>query len=201
MSSTLSPAPADFWDKYHADRSPEVNPIPPQAREQRIVRAPRPRRRPLRAFLRFVITLGLGVGGTLAWQAYGDMARQIAAMTYPDQLGWLAPPAPSADAAATPAAAPAVPAGVAAAVPPPAFDPQQLNALSLGLAGVRRSVDELASQIASGQQQMAGDIARLQSSEQDILSKMSAPPPRQTTPAAARKPVPLTPTGTASTAH
>jgi hypothetical protein len=67
---------------------------------------------------------------------------------------------------------------------------------------VRRSVDELAAQIASGQQQMAGDIARLQNSEQDILNKISAPPPRPTTPAAGRKPVtPTPPAPAAATAH
>lgn len=201
MSSTLSPAPADFWDKYHAERSTEVEHAPMDMREQRIVSAPRPpRRRPFRAFFRFAITIALGVGGTLAWQTYGDMAREIAATTYPDQLGWLMPPTPSADSAATPVAAPAVPATVGSAAPAPAFDPQQLNALSLGLAGVRRSVDELAAQIASGQQQMTGDIARLQSSEQDILNKISAPPSRPAAAASGRRsaPVTLTPGGAAA---
>jgi len=188
-SSTLSPAPADFWDKYHAERAPDATlaPAPPRERQPRLA-GPRRRRRPIRAFLRFLITVGIGIGGTLAWQAYGDMARQMVASTYPDQLGWLMPQASSdAAAAATPAAA--IPATVGAAAPAPALDQQQLNAISLGLAGLRRSVEELAAQIASGQQQTAGDIARLQASEQDILGKMSTSAPRPA-PAAARKPAP-----------
>src|SRR6516225_1938431 len=109
-SSTLSPAPADFWDKYHAERAPDVKlaPMPPREREPRLA-APRRRRRPIRAFLRFLITVGIGIGGTLAWQAYGDVGRQIAATTYPDQLGWLMPQ-PSSDAAATAMPAAAAPA-------------------------------------------------------------------------------------------
>jgi len=65
--------------------------------------------------------------------------------------------------------------------------------MSLGLLAVQRSMDQLAAQVAAGQQQMAGDIAKLQAADQEILNKISpsAPPPR---PAAvpARKPVPLT---------
>jgi hypothetical protein len=134
--------------------------------------------------LRFLVTLGLGVGGTLAWQSpYGDTARQIAATTYPDQLGWLAPQPQAPAATAAPVRAASATVGAAA----PTFDSQQLNAVSLGLAGVRRSVEELAAQVATGQQQMAGEIARLQASEQDILNKIAASPPR---PAAAPAPAP-----------
>jgi len=200
-SSTLSPGAADFWDKYHAERGSTVKlaPVEPRERERRPV-VSRPRRRPFRAFLRFLITLGLGVGGTLAWQTYGDMAREMAATTYPDQLSWLMPPPSSAPSATTASAAPAraATATVGSAPPAPAFDPQQLAALSLGLAGVRRSVEELAAQVNMGQQQMAGDIARLQASEQDILSRISAPRPAPA-PAPARRPAPtpLTSTPTA----
>jgi hypothetical protein len=55
---------------------------------------------------------------------------------------------------------------------------------------VRQSVDQLATQVASGQQQMSGDIAKLQSSEQNILNKIAAPPPRPA-PAPVHKPPPL----------
>ncbi|HUI97831.1 MAG TPA: hypothetical protein VLX44_18890 [Xanthobacteraceae bacterium] len=203
-SSTLSPAPADFWDKYHAERSPDVPLAPGAPREREREREPRPagrprRRRPIRAFFRFLITVAIGVGGTLAWQAYGDMARQMAAATYPDQLGWLAPP--SADSTATAAPADAAPATIgSAAAPASALDQQQLNAVSLGLAGVRRSIEELAAQVASGQQQVAGDIARLQASEQDILNRISAPPTRPA-PAPAHKPAPTPLAPAAPAAH
>jgi hypothetical protein len=53
---------------------------------------------------------------------------------------------------------------------------------------MRQDVDRLAAQLSFGQQQMAGDIAKLQASEHDILNKISAPPPRPAA-APARKPV------------
>src|SRR5262245_60189244 len=53
---------------------------------------PSRRKRPLRALARFLITLCIGVGGTLAWQSYGDAAREMIAKSSP-QLSWLAPQA------------------------------------------------------------------------------------------------------------
>src|SRR5262249_38461485 len=40
-------------------------------------------RRLFRAVTRFVIVILIGVGGTLAWQSYGDMARQMLAVRAP----------------------------------------------------------------------------------------------------------------------
>jgi hypothetical protein len=51
--------------------------------------------------------------------------------------------------------------------------------VSLGLAALRQSVDDLAAQLAAGQQQMTGDIAKLQ-------AEIAAPRPAA---APARKPV------------
>jgi uncharacterized coiled-coil protein SlyX len=189
MSAT---APADFWDKFHAERPGEAAPVATRPHPDRLAYAPPlgRKRRPVRAFLRFLVTIAVGVGGTLAWQAYGDTARDMAATAYPQQLGWLAPTTVAATAPA-----PAATVGAAAPVATP--DQQQLAALSLSLADVRHSVETLAAQVASGQQQvassqqqMAADIARLQASEQDILAKLSAPP-RPTRPALAHKPAPL----------
>jgi hypothetical protein len=74
----------------------------------------------------------------------------------------------------------------------PSPDLEQLKSMSLGLAVVRQSVDRLAAQVAAGQEQMIREITKLQAAEQDVLHKISAPPPR---PAAApgQKPAPLTP--------
>jgi hypothetical protein len=150
----------------------------------------------LSAVVRFLITLGIGIGGTLAWQSYGDEARQIIATAYPAQLGWVAPqaapPSPGAQNASAAVASPDASAAVASPAPAPSIDPQELNRMSLGLASVRQDVDRLAAQLASRQQQMAGDIAKLQASEQDILNKISAPPLRPAA-APARKPVLPTP--------
>src|SRR5262249_55975834 len=111
-------------------------------------------------FTRFILTFGMGVAATLGWQSYGDQAREMISNTYP-QLGWLAPQPAAAHAAVAPAT--------------PSPDPQELKAMSLGLAAVRQSVD----QIAARQDQITRDItAQVQAVEQDILNKISAPPPR-----------------------
>ncbi len=174
MTATVERATTDFRDRWEAMRSLRpiaLTNVPLRRRE------PSLGRRTLRAFVRFLITFGVGVGGTLAWQAYGDEAKQMLATAYPGPLGWIAPQAPAA-------------APVAQSAPPaPSIEQQQLNALSLNLAAVRQSVEQLATQVASGQQQMSDEIARLQASEHDILSKIATPPPRPA-PVAARKPAP-----------
>jgi hypothetical protein len=129
---------------------------------------------------RFLITFCIGVAATLAWQSFGDVAREMIANSSP-RLGWMAPPA----------------APVAEVVPAaPSSDQEELKAIWLGLAGVRQRVDQIAAQLAAGQEQMTRDINKLQAAEQDILDKISAPPPRPaTTPAhkpAAPTPLPLT---------
>ena len=111
MSATLQRIPTDFWDKWDSIRMNEGG--PPPAEQAGATEAPAPRherslaRRGLRACLRVMIMIGIGVGGTLAWQAYGDDARQLAATTYPLQLGWMAP-----QAATTAVAAPSEPAAL-----------------------------------------------------------------------------------------
>jgi hypothetical protein len=96
--------------------------------------------------LRFLIAVGIGVAATLAWQSYGDAAREIIASSYP-QLGWRAPQA---------AAAQAAPTTIAAATA--SLDLQELRTVSLGLAAVRQRVDQLAAQVAAGQEQMTRDF-------------------------------------------
>jgi hypothetical protein len=92
------------------------------------------------------------------------------------QLSWLAPPvAPVAEAPAAPSP-----------------DQEELKRIWFGLAGVRQRVDEVAAQLAAGQEQVTRDINKLQEVEQDILGKISAPPPRPAA-APARKSVPLGP--------
>ena len=155
----------------------------------------------------FLVTFFVGVAATLAWQSYGDAAREMIANSYP-QLGWLArQPAPRAQSTADVVAL-AAPAG-----PPP--DQQQFNAMSLDLDAVRQSVDRIAAsiaasqeqmtrsvdriaasqeriartvdQLAAGQEQMTREITKLQEIEQYILYKNSEPPPRPV-PAQTRNP-------------
>lgn len=139
---------------------------------------PAPRRRPGRLLVAFC----LGVAATLGWQSYGDAAREIIANSSP-QLSWLAPQAAAAQTA-----------GAAPAVATAALDPQELKTMALGLATVRQRVDQLAAQVAAGQQQITRDFTtKLQAAEQDILEKIPAPsppaaPPRRPAPAPAAPP-------------
>jgi hypothetical protein len=124
--------------------------------------------------MRFLITFCVGVFATLAWQSYGDAARERIANSYP-QLGWLAPEAAVAQTA---------PATIVPPITSP--DQQEFKAMSSDLAALRQRVD----QIAAGQDRIARDITvKLQAAEQDILDKLSAPPPQQAA-APARKSVP-----------
>jgi hypothetical protein len=95
------------------------------------------------ALARFLITLCFGVAATLAWQSYGDRAREMIANSSPE-LGWLAPqPAPAMQHT------PDVTAPTALAASPSdqqqlnSPDQQQLNAISLNLDAVRQSLDRI----------------------------------------------------------
>jgi hypothetical protein len=132
-----------------------------------------------RVFPRFVMTFCIGVVATLAWQSYGDAAREMIARLSP-RLAWLTP---------APPAVPVMQADPAALSP----DQEELKAISFGLAGVRQRVDQIAAELAAGQEQMTGDLTnKLNAAEQDILDKISGPPPQPAAPPA-RKPAPPTP--------
>lgn len=121
---------------------------------------PRPSlgRRMVRAIFRFAMAVAIGVGATLGWQAYGDMAKQMLAELAPEHA-WLL--------SYLPATRP--PAAVAAARSPAL----QLEPLTSSLEVVRRSVEQLAAK----QEQMARNIVALQAIEEDIRQKVSSPPP------------------------
>src|SRR5712672_2425489 len=114
-------------------------------------------RRILRTLFRFFIAVLIGVGATLAWQSYGDAAREMAVAQAPT-LAWLLSVSrtkSTAEAATSP-------------------DPmQQLVPLAYNLDVERRSVEQLAAK----QDQMAQNIATLQAVEEDIRQKVSSPPP------------------------
>jgi hypothetical protein len=107
----------------------------------------------------FFIAVLIGVGGTLAWQSYGDEAKEML-RTWAPSLGWLIP-------VSTEAPAPAVTSAE--------FE-EKLKPVALDVAIVRRSVEQLAAnqdQLARKQDQMAQAIATLQAAEQDISQKIS----------------------------
>jgi hypothetical protein len=198
MTATSQYPAADHSDKWEPTRVPEVRPRPIKPRDE-LLPPPEPSlgRRAFRALFRFLIAVGLGIGGTLAWQAYGDAARQMIATAYPERLGWIAPPA------STTAPAPqSARAALASAAPSaPSVDEEHLKAMAADLAAMRQSVEQLAGQVASGQQQVSDEIAKLgdeigklRASEQDILNRIPTPPPQRPAAAPSRRPAPPPPT-------
>ena len=137
---------------------------------------PPPRRRSFvgrmfRAMTRFVIVVLIGVGATLGWQAYGNMAKEMIAAYAPEQA-WLL--------SYLPATKPPAP---VAAAPSPAL---QLEPLAANLDFMRRSVEQLALK----QDQMIRNIAALMALDEDIRQKVSAPPPPPPSAAAAQAAMP-----------
>jgi hypothetical protein len=113
-----------------------------------------------RSLIRFLLPVFIGVGGTLAWQSYGDEAKEMV-RTWAPSLGWLIP-------VSTEAPAPAVTS---------AELQEKLKPVALDVAIVRRSIEQLGAnqdQLARKQDQMAQAIATLQAAEQDISQKILA---------------------------
>jgi hypothetical protein len=172
LSSTQSELPEDRW----------ATEPPIQARTRptdRRIEQPSLDKRASRGFARFLTIFCIGVAATLVWQSYGDVAREMIASSSP-QLRWLAPQTVAQTA-------PDMVAPTAPATPSP--DVQQFKAMSLGLAAVRQSVEQLA----AAQQQMTDEIAKLQVTEQEILDKVSGPPRPAAATAPARKSAPPAP--------
>src|SRR5260370_3403956 len=147
-------------------RDPNMRPVKPSIHSPRSsilkhdqVASDRPSvgRRIFRTLIRFFIAVLIGVGGTLAWQSYGDAPREMVVAGAPT-LAWLL----SVSRTKSPA--------VAATSPDPV---QQLVPLAFNLDVVRRSVEQLAAK----QDQMAQNIATLQPIEEDIRQNMTSPPP------------------------
>jgi hypothetical protein len=166
----------------------------------------------MKTFARYLVAICVGIAVTLGWQAYGEGAKQLIARRAPE-LGWspaakqtiaswvsqLGGTRPSTDAPedttgrlAAPQAAPVEQAAQAVAPSPPApaappIDPQQIQRIERDLAEVRGAVEQLA----TAQDQISRDIAKLQTGNQEILEKISAAAPRPaTTQGRARSPAP-----------
>jgi hypothetical protein len=116
-------------------------------------------RRLFRTVTRFSVAVFIGIGATLAWQSYGDEAKEMLVARVPS-LGWLL----SASMVKSQATA-ATSTDVA----------QQLAPLALNLDAIRRSIE----QVAAKQEQLVQNIAALEVLEQDIREKMPSPPQSQ----------------------
>jgi hypothetical protein len=112
-------------------------------------------RRIFRTLIRFSIAVLIGVGATLGWQSYGDVAREMLVARVPTLAWMLSVSTKSPVVAAT------------------STDPmQQLAPLASNLDVVRRNVEQLAAK----QEQMARNIVALQAVEEDVRQKMSSTP-------------------------
>jgi hypothetical protein len=183
MSSILSPAQSDFSPSRRAIPSLEISARHDLNNARVLSKSLSLRHRAPRAIFRFLIAFCLGIAGTLGWQSYGDAARVMIAKSS-EQLGWLAP-VPTEQASDI-----TVPNAVAS----PSSDIEGLKTMSLGLAIMRQNVDQLI----TGQEQMAREITKLQATEQDVLQKISEPPPR---PPAAPAPKGMSPTQSPTPGH
>jgi hypothetical protein len=163
MSPTLTSALSDFTKQSDYSKSglaAELSSEPPlHPSELSLIRRARLRLGKLIpfAFVRFLMIFFIGVAATLTWQSYGGAAKETIASWSP-HLAWLAPP-------------PA----------PASTSPEQLVAMSRGLAVMRQDVDKL-----------AADITKLQAIQQGTVDRTSASPPSPAV-APVRKPVPQSP--------
>lgn len=139
----------------------------PATRRRQVARGrPSFGRRIARSIARFSLAVLIGIGATLGWQSYGDVAGEMLAARAP-VLAWLL----SVSTAKSP---------IVAATSTGRM--QQLEPLAFNLDVVRRSVDQLTAK----QDQMAQSIAALQAVEEDIRQKISfTPPPPPPAPQAA----------------
>jgi hypothetical protein len=147
----------------------------------------------LRAVVRYLVAICIGVAGTLAWQAYGEEAKRIIATRAPE-LGWspavrqtiaswTKPLAGPANTAARPPVqetqepahvAQTAPGAVAPTPAAPSFDPEQAKQMAQSLDALLQAVERLA----ATQDQMKSEMTRLQAADLEILAKIPAPPPQ-----------------------
>jgi hypothetical protein len=146
------------------------------------------KRRGSRGFARYLVAICIGVAATLAWQSYGEAAKQIIATRAPElgwspeakqmiaswvqQLGWTKPLAVESKAAPVTQTAPEKVAPKAPAAP--SLDPEQVHQIALDVAALRQTVELLT----AVQNQMARAVARQEAALVDILVKMPERPPQ-----------------------
>jgi hypothetical protein len=156
------------------------------------------KKRGSRRFGRYLVAILIGVVATLAWQSYSESAKQIIA-TRARELGW-SPEAKQMIATSIqwigwtkpPAGPEKQPPPVAQTAPTtPSLDPGQVQQMVQSLAALRESVQQLT----AGQDQMAREIAKLESAVVEILLKIPEPPAQPSSrapiaPPSSRTPIP-----------
>src|SRR5262249_41976519 len=157
---------------------------------------------------RYMVAICIGVAAILAWQSYGEAAKQIIATSTPElgwspeakqmiagwmqQLGWTKPPVVAPVTQAAPeTVAPKAPAA-------PSLNSRQVQQIETDIAAVRQAVERhladvrtTVEQLGAKQDEMAREIEKLRAANQEILEKIPRPAPKR--PAPARKPTPIAP--------
>lgn len=196
MTATASPTQSEFFaDKAITDSPARAKPAS-------------------RGFAGYMLAICIGGAATLAWQSYGQATKQIIATRAPE-LGWspeakqtiaswveqLSWTKASAGAGIATTAGPSMPETAQAAtvaqtapdkIAPKApiaasVDPQQVQQLTLDVAAVRQSVE----QVAASQTKMAAEINNLLVTDMEIFLKIPTPPPPPA--ALSHKPIPAAP--------
>jgi hypothetical protein len=156
-----------------------------------------------------MVAICIGVAAILAWQSYGEAAKQIIATKAPElawspqtkqmiagwmqQLGWTKPLVVESKPGPVTQTAPEAVAAKAPAIP--SLDPQQVQQIETDIAAVRQAVERhladvraTVEHLTASQSEMAREIEKLQAANQEILAKIPTPSPQPPT-APARKPV------------
>ena len=172
------------------------------------------KKRGSRRFGRYLVAILIGVAATLAWQSYGESAKQIIATRAPElgwspeakqmiatsiqRIGWTKPAA-GPEKQAPPVAQTArvdqtrvEQAGEKPEPTTPSLDAGQVQQMTQNLATLRQTVEQLV----GGQDQMARGIARLEAAVAELIAKIPEPP-AQPSVAPARKPTLVPPSSRA----
>jgi hypothetical protein len=198
-------------EKFSAEAPPQSFGI--KNEQQLVSKTPSIGRRAFRSLFRFLTAVLIGVAGTLAWQTYGDDAKEQAVdavQTWAPSLASLLPALgvkwppviykspeqsgsnPAAQGATQNASltqtSPGVQEQTSIAADSSSELAQQVETMTRELASLRQNIDQLSLK----QEQMAQNIAALQDGEQDIRKIVSSPPP------SAAEAVPLPPRKTTS---
>jgi hypothetical protein len=116
-----------------------------------------------RSLARFVAVVLIGVGLTLAWQSYGEQAKEFARTSAPS-LAWLLPAENAKKSLEATASSELM---------------QQMKLIAVDVAIARRNLGQLAAtqeQIAAAQDQISRNIAALQEAAQETRAQAPSPP-------------------------
>jgi hypothetical protein len=151
-----------------------------------------------RGFGRYLFAILIGVAATMAWQSYGESAKQIIATRAPE-LGWspktrqiIATSIEWVGWTTRPSGGPEKQAPLAQTAPTnPSLDSGQLHQMTQSLVGLQQTIEKLA----GGQDQIAREVRRVESAVAELNAKIPESPQPPVAPAP--KPIPVPPSSRA----